>query len=112
MVELRPPLPGFRHNPIRLVAILAGQSTMTFQGLLAAEAQLVFPCAVGRDLCRPGAAPPLLLEVALDLLPARTARFHILVVVSLDLRRAILSPLDFVPKVLQSIGELRLINRR
>ena len=90
MIELRPSLSGLRHHAVRLITVLAGKRTVTLQCLLTGEAQLVFPCAVSGDLRRPGAAPPLLLEVVFYLLPSWTARFNIFVAVPFDFRRAIL----------------------
>ena len=87
-------------------------TAMPREHFIGRKRELRIPCSVGRDLRRARSVHALFREMLFNLLAAWTRCFEILLRVSPDFRRAVLSRLDLITEFLQTPGQLALIDGR
>jgi hypothetical protein len=90
------PVPGFFDDALRLVAILRGHILMATLHFLVWDIELGVSGAVLRDLGGSRSGESGLLQMLLNLLPARTGRGEIFLAVAFNFRRSVGAWFDFI----------------
>src|SRR5271165_5365309 len=96
---------GFVDDTLRLVPEFLRHRLVTALHFFVADIDLGVPRTVGGDFCGFSPTNTLLVQMLFDLLPARAARFQILLGIALDLRCSVWALLNFISQLLQAQRE-------